>query len=703
MCAAKEIKNFCLCCFFVLFVCVPVCADEPYCQNLGFELGNFTNWTGFTWRYSTDVPSINTSPVQGIVFRRHTIMTDTTAYDVNTGYALRKVPSGYKYSCRLGDAILSGDTNPRGWEQSLRYTMVIDSTNALLILKFACVLQYASDHTEKMEPRFRVTLFDSKGDTIHDCANYDVYSSSANVKGFQSYTPSGSISPVKWRDWTTVGANLLKYIGQTITVEFMSADCTGRYHYGYAYFVAKCLPMYITVKYCSGDSKAVLTGPNGFETYKWTDSNGNTVGSSQILTLANPAEGATYYCEMNSATGCSVTLHSTIARYEPKAAFSSYMLDCFSNKVQFTNLSTATHGTLTYKWDFKESKTSTSTLKDPQYSFASSGLHPVSLILANPPSTCADTLNKTVESFSPPLVGIKGYSTYCPGETTTLKAYGAYFYTWSNKATTDSIKVGAPGGKYWMIGHSSTGCISDTAYITVKEEPDWVLALQGNPSFCKGNSSTLTASGDAINYVWNTGDKTSSIVVKTSGGFTVTGTNARGCQKSEFIEVTERPLPSTDFTLSATTVDKRHNTLSGASAAQTDVQYEWDMGDGKTESGANINHFYNVSNLLYQYKIHLTATTQYNCVDTASQYVGIDLFIPNVFTPNGDDINDIFMSNVDLQVFDRHGLILYKGTAGWNGTYKEHPMAPDTYFYLIRYTDRNRQEQTRKGFITLVR
>ena len=100
----KERTSFLFCCLVVLLNWTPVHSQQqPYCQNLGFELGNFTNWTGYTWRYSTEVPSINTAKVKGIVNRRQTIMSDTSAYDANTGNALRKIPSGYLYSARLGD------------------------------------------------------------------------------------------------------------------------------------------------------------------------------------------------------------------------------------------------------------------------------------------------------------------------------------------------------------------------------------------------------------------------------------------------------------------------------------------------------------------------------------------------------------------------------------------------------------------------
>jgi hypothetical protein len=143
----KGIKSVLFYCLVALFSSVTVNAQDSNCQNLGFELGNFTNWTGYNWVYSTDVPSANTSKVQVSIpnQRRQVIMTDTTALDANTGNALRKIPHGYLYSARLGDELNGLDGGSfRCWEQSLRYTMTIDSTNALLIMKFALVLQYAS-------------------------------------------------------------------------------------------------------------------------------------------------------------------------------------------------------------------------------------------------------------------------------------------------------------------------------------------------------------------------------------------------------------------------------------------------------------------------------------------------------------------------------------------------------------------------------
>ncbi|HET7733513.1 MAG TPA: hypothetical protein VFK73_06710, partial [Paludibacter sp.] len=94
--------------FFVLLASASAYAAQPYCQNLGFELGNFTNWVGYTWVYRTDYPVYSTPKKEGIVYGRHTIMTDTLAYDSNTGNKLKKIPAGSRYSARLGDAFTGG-------------------------------------------------------------------------------------------------------------------------------------------------------------------------------------------------------------------------------------------------------------------------------------------------------------------------------------------------------------------------------------------------------------------------------------------------------------------------------------------------------------------------------------------------------------------------------------------------------------------
>ena len=205
-------------CLIVLFLSEkPAMSQSKYCPNLGFELGDFTGWVGYDWIYKTSndgtvlyppttSPTLSNLPNPG----RQDIMTDTAALDSNVGLGnkLHKIPKGYKYSARLG----SGQTG--ALDQSLSYTMLVDSNNALLMVKFAVVLQNPN-HSREQEPRFKFTLYDQNHNVFQDCtAEYDVYSLEA--------TDFHDFNGGKWRDWTAVGVNLLKYIGQTVTVEFVS-------------------------------------------------------------------------------------------------------------------------------------------------------------------------------------------------------------------------------------------------------------------------------------------------------------------------------------------------------------------------------------------------------------------------------------------------------------------------------------------------
>ncbi len=687
----------------LLFFCILllaigwVKADPVNKKNLGFEKGDFTGWTGYTWIYQTR-PVNSTPKIEGIVNGRHTIMTDPNAFDPNTGGRLKIIPNGYKYSAKIGS------TTRGGRHQSLSYTMKVDSSNALLVWKFAIVLEDPErNHEIWEEPRFKITLYDENGDTIDDCSNYDVYATDARIGGFNTYWPADSNSIVVWRDWTTVGANLLPYYGKTVTIEFLAADCTHRRHYGYGYFVVDCMPLNITVDFCADDVDAVLSAPSGFRDFKWKDIGGNVVDSVQNLLIQNPQEGDTYTCDMESETGCSLSLSAEIIRYEQEALFSSKMIDCFSNEVQLINESTHTNGSLSYLWDFGDGNTSEE--KEPLYKFETSGMHRVRLILYNPPSGCTDTLYKDVESFSPPLVGFTGDSTYCPALETELTAYGAYRYEWNNGATSGSISVGDPGGKYWMLGYSTPeeGCVSDTNFVTIIEEPDWPFFITGDTFLCNGNNEFLRAIG-AVDYLWDSGETIDSILVFQEGSYRVEGMNKRGCVKESGIKITGVPIPDLDFEISTHSINSRHNLLEcSASSKDNNVNFKWDMGDGTVSNSPNLSYYYSGTNDLIVYNVDITATNEYGCSIKKRSYVEVEVFVPNVFTPNNDGVNDSFMPGYEIQVVDRHGIVMYNGQNGWDGFYKGQKADPDTYFYLLNYTDAYDENRVKKGYITLER
>jgi gliding motility-associated-like protein len=66
------------------------------------------------------------------------------------------------------------------------------------------------------------------------------------------------------------------------------------------------------------------------------------------------------------------------------------------------------------------------------------------------------------------------------------------------------------------------------------------------------------------------------------------------------------------------------------------------------------------------------------------------LSIPNVFTPNGDTVNDDFkpigasIASFELRVYNRWGVEVYKGNQAWNGKYDNQDAPSDVYAFRVR-------------------
>jgi gliding motility-associated-like protein len=58
--------------------------------------------------------------------------------------------------------------------------------------------------------------------------------------------------------------------------------------------------------------------------------------------------------------------------------------------------------------------------------------------------------------------------------------------------------------------------------------------------------------------------------------------------------------------------------------------------------------------------------------------------VPTAFTPHTKDgLNDVFMKNHHVIIFDRYGQKVFEGNDGWPGTHKGHQADPAVYFYEL--------------------
>lgn len=232
----------------------------------------------------------NPDSLTGIVPGRHTLITEQGT-DPRTDSLLPLLPEGETAVVKLGNELVGAEA------ESIVYTFTVDEENAILLLKFAVVLEDPM-HDPPSQPRFVMRVMDVNDELLDPCMEYDVIASN-EIPGFQSF---GS---VRWRPWTNTGFDLTPYVGQTVKVSFTTYDCSATAHFGYAYFTASCSSNRLELVGCDGDD-VTLAAPQGFESYQWN--NGTT---SDTATYS--VQGTTVVnCLITTVLGCQLTLVGTL-------------------------------------------------------------------------------------------------------------------------------------------------------------------------------------------------------------------------------------------------------------------------------------------------------------------------------------------------------------------------------------------------------
>jgi gliding motility-associated-like protein len=89
-----------------------------------------------------------------------------------------------------------------------------------------------------------------------------------------------------------------------------------------------------------------------------------------------------------------------------------------------------------------------------------------------------------------------------------------------------------------------------------------------------------------------------------------------------------------------------------------------------------------------------------------------EVFVPNVFTPNGDGRNDIlfvygnYITNMQLRIFNQWGQLVFVTAAqsvGWNGTYGGKQQPVGVYAYTLKAWLQDGTIVNKKGSINLIR
>ncbi len=233
-------------------------------------------------------------------------------------------------------------------------------------------------------------------------------------------------------------------------------------------------------------------------------------------------------------------------------------------------------------------------------------------------------------------------------------------------------------------------------------------------------ASTTPFASTTTGGVWSSNNTTAATVNATTG--IVTGmqsgtatisyavTNAAGgCVTTVTRDITVNALPLITASASLTVVFKGQSTQLNVSAVGNIASFVWSPSGGTLTTNPASTTVRVTQNTTYT----VTATSTAGCVNTANVAVTTkdEVYVEtvNVFSPNGDGINDRFViKNLDLypnnklQVFDRTGKIIYEQNNyanTWDGYVNGKLLTKDTYFYVLTVNGLI----VKKATITLVR
>jgi gliding motility-associated-like protein len=136
------------------------------------------------------------------------------------------------------------------------------------------------------------------------------------------------------------------------------------------------------------------------------------------------------------------------------------------------------------------------------------------------------------------------------------------------------------------------------------------------------------------------------------------------------------------------------------------------------DAGTSTTFVDNADDLLHQALVYVVRANpaQSGITPSVSNRITIiknpNLFYPRAFTPNGDNLNDVFnvygqfIDEFEMSIFNRWGELMYTTTditAGWDGTFKGNEMPEATYTFIVRIQDRAGRHVKESGSVLLLR
>jgi gliding motility-associated-like protein len=526
-----------------------------------------------------------------------------------------------------------------------------------------------------------------------------------------------------------------------------------------------CLPIVGTL-----NLSATTLEPMG--TWAWTGPNGFTSTSAAPVIAPFDATGSgTYSVNVVSTFGCKA---SGVVNVHPAAIpiFSFHREPgCGADTVTLTNTST---NASTFVWTFKDGSAPVlmTTLNPPirhvftppggiytvvltasnlyctdssvqtidsRHSITASmtARDPICLVLYTPGGPMADPLTPVNSSTATDVTGFSGtpvqpvrsiwnfgdgsgdqLSGGTTAPTYTYTASGTYPIT---VTVFDSIGCESSASAFVRVLEPTLHGVTDTTFCLTQPSAlnTWVTLFPPIDTTEFGLRYVYAWSGAGVDNQYLDNDSVSSPYFQDGiGDYTLTLTTvltdgaAVNCMATHQTIVHSRlPMQLTDITLS-TGINYGGSVQLNAGGV---LYYSWLPADGSLNDN-------NINNPIASPTVTTTYTVFgfdiYGCRDTASVTIHVDStmteFTPSGFTPNGDNLNDVFRARigkyqklVEFRIFNRWGQEIFVSNSidkGWDGTFMGTPQDVGVYYYqIIASRPGNIDNVVYKGEVTLIR
>lgn len=336
---------------------------------------------------------------------------------------------------------------------------------------------------------------------------------------------------------------------------------------------------------------------------------------------------------------------------------------------------------------------------------------------------CTGTIDITIEVIpNPDLTLSTSNNKICKGNTTSIFANGADNYIWSpmDNVTIQNGNVAQVTPEattnYTIIGYNQSGSVSCavTKEIEITVVPQVTASVSNSVEICEGTGIRLNAAGGDT-YLWtpsvgvqNPNQAQTYFSPTATTDYTVHVSNGGNCGSTATLTVKVHPLPTVNAGPDATFNADEPMHLYGSGTGTL----KWIEGEKVICQVCPTTQIMPENSGCYK----LLATSDFGCKSSDEVCITVtknhNIYIPSVFTPNGDGLNDVFLvygtgfKEITVSVFDRWGEKLFlteDQTIGWDGTYKGVLSKEDVYTYLVEYTALDGKKYTKSGHVTLMK